>query len=123
MAQPKGQSRLQVRVAERPKTVVTEAQFRGKVWTRDKSRCRCCGRKVIKTIERVPERGDVHHIHGRAGDLRFDDRAALLVCCEDHERVTGRVNEKVVIVPSATFQLNGKLYTNARFPVEFKKAV
>lgn len=118
----KGKSRLQERVAERPLTVVDERAFKLEVWTRDKSHCRCCGRKVVKgLIKRVPERGEVNHIHGRLGDLRFEAKAAILMCCECHEKFTGRVNERWVIVATKTFKLNDKEYTDARKPVVFKR--
>lgn len=117
----KGQSRLEKTVADRPLVKVDNKAFLAAVWKRDKSRCRCCGRKVIKTIARVPEAGHVHHIHGRGKDLRFEERAALLICMQDHERVTGRVNEKVIIVPSKTFTVREHTYTDATFPVVFQR--
>lgn len=116
----KGKTRLQEVVEARPLTKVTDKDFKHEVWIRDKNRCRCCGRKVLKTISRVPERGEVHHIHGRRGDLRFEPRAALLLCLSDHERVTGKVNDKLHIVASKTFELKGETYTDARQPVTFK---
>ncbi len=72
-------------------------------------------------LGRVPERGEVHHCHGRTGDLRFESKAALLACLGCHERLTGRVNDKLVIIPSKTFTLNGQEYTDARKPVTFRK--
>lgn len=116
----KGKTRLQDVVEARPLTRVTEADFRREVWARDKNRCRCCGRKVQKIISRVPERGEVHHIHGRTGDLRFEAKAALLLCLQDHERVTGKVNDKLVIVPTKFFEINGERYTDARAVVTFR---
>jgi hypothetical protein len=119
---PKGKSRLEVRIDQKPLTVVDERAFKAEVWTRDQGRCRCCKRKVVKgLLKRVPERGEVNHIHGRVGDLRFDARAALLLCLLCHEKVTGRVNEKIVIVPSKTFRLHDTDYADARAPVTFKR--
>ena len=119
----KGQTRLEVRTAARPLTKVTEKAFRAEVWKRDKHRCRCCGRKVIKTMGRFPERGEVHHVHGRLGDLRYEVRAALLLCLEHHERVTGRVNTKrLTIVASKTFVTRQGTFTDAREPVTFQEA-
>lgn len=117
----KGPTRLEKVVVERKLTKVTDKDFKKDVWTRDKSHCRCCGRKVLKTISRVPERGEVHHVHGRRGDLRFESRAALLLCLTCHERVTGKVNDKLTIVPSKTFDLKGEKYTDARAPVKFQE--
>lgn len=117
----KGPTRLQEKVDARKLTTVTEKDFKLEVWTRDKNRCRCCGRKVQKILGRVPERGEVHHVHGRTGDLRFESKAALLLCLTCHERVTGRVNDKLVIVPTKFFEIRGEKYTDARFPVTFRK--
>ena len=102
-------------------TVIDEKTFKSEVWARDKSHCRCCGRNVAKVLGRVPERGEVHHIHGRGKDLRFESRAALLLCLECHEKVTGRVNEKLIIVATKTFTMREHTYTDATYPVVFKR--
>jgi hypothetical protein len=120
---PKGKSRLEATIDERPLTVVDEKQFKKEVWHRDQHRCRWCERKAIKTIARVPERGEIHHIHGRGKDLRFEVKAACLLCAECHEKVTGRVNEKWIIVPSKTFRMRDETYTDARFPITFRRIV
>lgn len=117
----KPETRLEQKVKAKKLTVVDDRVFKKEVWTRDKWLCRCCGRKVIKTLALVPERGEVHHIHGRVGDLRFESRAALLLCKWDHERVTGKVNDKLVILPTRTFRLRDETYTDARFKVTFEK--
>ena len=122
LAQPKSKTRLQEHVEAKPLVKVDEKTFRAAVWLRDKSICRCCGRKVQKVLGRVPERGEVHHIHGRGKDLRFEPNAALLLCLTDHERVTGRVNDKLVIVASKTFRMGEHEYTDARYPVTFRRA-
>lgn len=119
---PKGATRLQLVEAERKLTTVDEKAFRAEVAKRDKNRCRVCGRKVLKTISRIPERAEVHHLHGRLGALRHEARAAILVCLKDHERLTGKVNEKLVAVASATFTTKQGTFTDARKPIEFRKA-
>ena len=120
--QPKPQTRVEARAEAKPLERVDEKAFRGKVWFRDRNRCRCCGRKVVKTLARVPERGEVHHIHGRTGDLRYEDRAALLLCLLHHERVTGRVNQhRLVVVASKTFTTRQGTFTDAREPVTFQE--
>ena len=116
---PKGESRLQAKTAARKLTVVDDRQFKAIVWKRDKALCRCCGRKVIKTLARVAERGEVHHCHGRIGVFKFEDRASLLLCLTCHEKVTGRVNERLAIEPTATFLLDGFTVTDCRQPVRF----
>lgn len=123
MAVPKGKTRLQETTEARTLTKVTEKDFKAEVWTRDKSHCRCCGRKVQKIVGRVPERGEVHHIHGRTGDLRFEARAAILLCLSCHEKVTGKVNQgRLVVVASKTFTMRQGTFTDAREPVKFQEA-
>lgn len=118
---PKGKSRLQAGEAEKKLSVVDERKFKAEVWDRDKGLCRCCGRKVVRTMSRVPNRGEVNHIHGRIGDLRFEARAAVLLCLRCHERVTGKVNDRLVIVATKTFTILRDVFTDARFPVKFQK--
>lgn len=115
----KGKSRLESKADEKKYTIVDERAFTTTVWTRDKNRCRCCERKVLKTLSLVPERGEVHHCNGRRGDLRFEDRAALLLCSTCHGRVTGRINDRLFVVPTRKFLLHGESFTDARFPVRF----
>lgn len=117
----KGPTRLERTIEARPLVKVDDKTFKAAVWLRDKNHCRKCGRKVEKVLGRVPERGEVHHIHGRSGDLRFEPIHALLLCLLDHERVTGRLNEKWVIVPTQTVTVDGQQLTDARHPVEFKR--
>ena len=118
----KGKTRLEVKMDAKPLTKIDEKQFKTSVWTRDRKRCRCCGRKVIKSIERIPERGEVNHIHGRTGDLRFEVRAAILMCLKDHERFTGKVNQhRLQIIASKTFTIRQGTFTDATFPVTFKE--
>lgn len=63
-----------------------------------------------------------HHIHGRTGDLRHDVRAACLLCLQDHERVTGKVNEhRLVVIASKTFTTRQGAFTDARFPITFTR--
>lgn len=117
----KGKTRLEATIEERPLTKIDEKEFRRQVWKRDLNRCRCCGRKVEKVMGRVPERGEVNHIHGRTGDLRFEVRAAILMCLKCHERFTGRVNEhRLTIIASKTFTIRQGTFTDATFPVKFK---
>lgn len=123
IACPKPKTRVEELADAKPLIRVNEQKFRGEVWFRDRHRCRCCGRKVVKTLARVPERGEVHHIHGRIGDLRYDSRAALLLCLQHHERVTGRVNQhRLMIVATKTFRTVQGTFTDARETVHFREA-
>lgn len=119
----KGKTRLEIKVEKTPLTKIDEKDFKAEVWKRDGKRCRCCLRKVIKSIERIPNRGEVNHIHGRTGDLRFEVRAAILMCLTCHERFTGRVNKhRLQIIASKTFTIRQGTFTDATFPVTFKEA-
>ncbi len=118
---PKGKSRLQEAKAAKPLTVVDERAFRTEVWLRDAGCCRWCGRKVRKDLTRSPQRGEVHHLHGRRGDLRFEAKAAILVCAEDHEKLTGRVNERWITVGSKFWTLKGQELIDARANVTFER--
>ena len=121
IACPKGESRLQRTVSTRKLRLVDAGAFRREVRTRDRFCCRKCGRKVLQCVARVPERGEVHHIHGRHGDLRFESRAALLLCLQCHEQITGRVNERWIIVASQTFTTRQGEFTDARHLVTFER--
>jgi len=119
----KGKTRLEIRIQQAPRTKLDELTFRRVVWIRDRYRCRCCRRKVMKTLARIPERGEVNHLHGRIGKLRYEVRAALLLCLLCHERVTGRVNTpRIRIVASATFTTKQGTFTDATYPVTCRRA-
>lgn len=119
----KGPTRLEVRIATLPITAQDDRTFRTAVWNRDRYHCRRCKKPVMRTLARVPERGEVHHVHGRVGDLKLEIRAALLLCLVCHERVTGRIQGKrLVIVASQTFTTTQGTFTDARATVRFRAA-
>lgn len=120
-AQPKGKSRLQEDQAEKKLTLVDERTFKTEVWLRDAGCCRKCGRKVRKDLSRTPERGEVHHMHGRRGDLRFESKAAILVCCACHEQLTGRVNERWTATGTKFWTHLQHTYIDARAPIMFQR--
>ena len=73
-------------------------------------------------LGRVPERGEVNHLHGRTGDLRFEVRAAALMCLTCHERFTGKVGGyKLIVVASKTFTIRQGTFTDARFTIKFER--
>lgn len=120
----KGTSRLQKTAAEDKRTLVDDAAFKREVRDRDTWHCRKCLRKVVQVVRRQPDRAEVHHIHGRGGDLRFESRCALLLCLGCHEQVTGRVNERWIIRPTKTFTVRsmpGKELTDARAKVTYER--
>jgi|ERR1043165_3501616 hypothetical protein len=105
--QPKPESRLQQRQATKKLEELAERNLKRAVWERDKGHCRMCDRRVSRELTRVPYRGEVHHLHGRIGDLRYEPRAAILLCLADHERVTGRVAERWNVIGSKFWSLPG----------------
>lgn len=118
---PKGKSQLQEATDEKRLTLIDERAFKKTVWDRDGGHCPCCRRKVIKSLTKSKERAEVHHIHGRGKDLRFEPRAAILVCATCHERLTGKVNDRLAIVASKTFRIRQDEFTDATYAVKFEK--
>ena len=123
----KPKTRVELKAEAKPLTTVNEQQFKAAVWRRDRNRCRCCGRKVQKALDRIAERGEVHHLYGRIGDLRFEVKGAILTCLRCHERLTGRVNEKWIVVyplnSYATFTANHETFVDAASDLQFRRAV
>jgi hypothetical protein len=123
-AKPKGAepSRLQAKAERAKADGKAEKGWRRDVWIRDHGCCRWCKRKVAKTLSLVPERGEVHHVSGRVvKEIRWDRRNGLLVCAACHERLTGKVAEKFVLIPTRTFTVEGVAYANADYAVRFKR--
>lgn len=83
---PKPQTRLVDRILYKREREAKERAFKLAVWVRDGGRCRYCGRKVIHTIELVPERGECHHRRGRnvTPENRFNVDEAVLLCATHH---------------------------------------
>jgi hypothetical protein len=118
----KGESRLQKTAREDKDESKRERDWHKGVDKRDKGICRWCGRKTVKTIERIPERREHHHVSGRVvAAIRWLVKNGLTLCCTCHERVTGRVNERFVIVPKKTFVVDGIAYADADKPVKFQR--
>jgi len=87
---PKPTPRLQDRVQQRREAMRAWLECCRVVDARDKWICRCCGRKVRKTLTVCSERLEHHHLHGRrvAPERRYDPRAVITVCLECHGRLT-----------------------------------
>lgn len=117
----KGQSRLEKQVEAKPLTVVDEKAFKKAIRKRDGKFCRCCQRKVVVQLERAANRAENHHLHGRRGDFRFDDRFALQVCMACHEKLTGRVNEKWRAIGTVFIEIKGQPCIDARAVVTFQR--
>lgn len=121
--QPKPASRLEDRTAEKRLQVIDDKAFRKEIWERDRSCCRWCGCRVQKTLERVADRGEIHHLHGRLGVLRFETKSAALFCLECHELLTGRVNERWIVVGTRWWTLpnSAEQLIDARDTIHFDR--
>lgn len=86
---------------------------------RDKNRDRYTGKKVVVTIELQKNRAECHHVTGRAHKpTRYDRRNGLLVSLATHQAIE---RGDLLIVGTKFFELEGKTYIDADFPVVFKK--
>lgn len=116
-------SRLAEKTAEDKAEKKAEAVAKKAVWTRDRSRCRVCGCRVLKALDLTEKRGEVHHVAGRADRVvRWDPRNLLLVCAKDHERLE---RNQLLIVATARQMFvaeNGKSYIDATKKIKFKEA-
>lgn len=99
------------------------AVWQGEVFARDKHVCRCCGVKVQRTLKRISKRAEANHIKGRADlAVRYDRRNGLTLCLTCHRRVTGNVNDKLVIVGTKFFTIEKTRYIDGDHTVKFKEA-
>ena len=122
MAVPKGKTRAETNgEAEKRDTNLLNI-WKARVFQRDKGICRCCGRKVKKTLEHVPQRAEAHHLKTRADkSVRYDVRNGILVCLFPcHEGIT---TGKIAVTQAARlmFVVDGKSYINGSEAVTFKR--
>lgn len=117
---PKGESRLTVKTAEVKDDAKKLAACRKAVWTRDEGKDRYTGRRVLKTIALDPDRGEAHHVAGRADKaVRYDPRNLILLSLDTHEKVE---RNELKIVGTKFFTVNGKQYIDCDHAVTFVKA-
>jgi len=97
---PKPTPRLQDRVQQRREAMRAWLECCRIVDARDKYLCRCCGRKVRKTLTVCPERLEHHHLHGRrvAPERRYDPSAVITVCLECHGGLTRHEIEPIGVL-------------------------
>lgn len=83
---PKPRRKVLDRIAEKRENEAKHRAFIKAVWERDEGLCRHCGRVVVKSLEHVPNRGEVHHRRGRnvAPQDRYNVNEAVLLCLKDH---------------------------------------
>ncbi len=97
------------------------ATWRKAVTKRDGLKCRWCRRKVVETLENLPQQAQTHHATPREHrPTRYDVRNGIRLCGTCHDRITGSVGEKAVIVAAATFSLEGREYPDMSKAVQFK---
>jgi len=117
-------SRLQVKESKAQDEGKLERAWKREVFKRDGGCCRWCKRKVRKCLDLVPERAECHHLAGRVVvAIRWLRANGLLLCRSCHERVTGKVAEKFVIIASKTYTVDGVAYPNGDKKVSFKRIV
>lgn len=98
------------------------AKWRKAVTKRDGLKCRWCRRVVTETLEHVPEQSQTHHATPREHrPTRYDVRNGIRLCGTCHDRITGTVGEKAIIVASAVFVLEGREYPDMDKAVQFKR--
>jgi hypothetical protein len=88
--QPKPAPRVQERTAQRREALRAWLECCRIVDARDTFRCRCCGRKTIKTLSVCANRLEHHHLHGRnvAPERIADPSGVVSLCMACHQRVT-----------------------------------
>jgi HNH endonuclease len=116
-------TRLDVKVAAEKDERGQLDRWRRAVRTRDRGRCRVCGRKVKVTLELDPLRCEIHHIVGRADKaIRHDVRNGLTVCKTHHDQLT---RHKLHVIGTAAMLFtasNGKSYLDANCALTFTEA-
>lgn len=122
--QPKpSASRLAVKVEKAKRDTRWLHAWRHDVQERDNMRCRCCHVKVVRLSVQTlhPRRAECHHLAGRDDiAVKYDSRNGVCVCAMCHEKITGKVNEKIVITGDHTFVKDGRRYLNADYPLTFE---
>lgn len=121
--QPKGPSRLQVKMVKAFSDVQQLKVWRGQVYERDTYRCRKCLTRVQRELTRNAKRAEAHHVLSRTvKETRYDVRNGLTTCAECHEQLTGRVAEKWIVIGTKFFlTATGRRCIDATAPVVFKR--
>jgi len=120
---PKGASRSEVKAKDDTDDERKLEAWRTAVYSRDEYFCRCCRKKVHRDLEMVPDQAQAHHIVGRATKIvRYDVRNGVTLCRKCHERVTGAVNDKLVILGTKVFMIGARKFIDATHRLIFKKA-
>jgi predicted restriction endonuclease len=118
------QTRLERKVEDAKDDAKQLLQWARDVKARDEGRCRVCGVRTLATLERVPKRGEAHHIKSRADKaVRTDVRNGLWCCLKCHQRLHGRgVRLHIIGTAAQLFTVNGKPYLNGDLALTFTEA-
>lgn len=116
---------MEGRVAEKKAVDIDEGKLERQclkiVWKRDEGKCRACGCTVIKSLDRAPNRGETHHIAGRADyAVKFDPRNRVLVCALCHEKLE-LLKLFIIATVRQIFKVGGKSYINGDKHIQFKE--
>lgn len=121
-AEPKvkpGESRLDVKTDRVKADKLAEAAWKKDVWARDKGKDRYTGKKVTATLTLAPNRGERHHLAGKADKrVRWDRRNGIRLALSTHQQVE---RNELRIVGTVFFHVDGHQYINADFPVRFER--
>jgi hypothetical protein len=119
---PKGDSRSAVKSTKDTADAKQLKAWQRAVFKADGFCCRKCGVKVVQTITMQPNQAQAHHVKGRTERaVRYDVRNGLTLCRTCHEQITGAVNERWIVLATKVFTVVGKVYTNAREKVTFRR--
>ncbi len=119
-AQPKGPTKLDIKVLKVKTTMSRWNDCRAIVDKRDGGKCRVCKKPVVKTIALDPKRAEHHHLCKRRKEkaLLTDARNVILVHLSCHQKL-----EKHDLIPvGAHFELNHAFFIDADAPLTFRKA-
>lgn len=105
------------KAADRADTLQLEA-WRKEVRARDGLTDRLTGQKLKTALKLLPDRAECHHIEPRGNyDVRYDVRNGLMLAYETHFKVE---RNRLRIVGTQFFTVNGQQYIDATFPVTFE---
>lgn len=119
---PKGPSRLAVKMAKATSDAGALVIWRSKVFQRDAYRCRWCQGHVMRSVGLTAYQAQAHHLAPRAiKSVRYDVRNGLTLDANCHERLTGKVNEKWIVVGTKFFTVGRQRFIDGDHPVTFQR--
>lgn len=114
------ETRLDRAIANKAARLLDEKKLRAwafAVKDRDKWRDRKTGRRVLRTLNLDPDRGEAHHVVSRDDwAVRYDVRNGICLSLATHDAVT---RGQLAIEGTAWFTIRGCRYVDATFPVVF----